>query len=710
MIPEQKADSHHIAPSSSPIEPPATPNASALSTAFFRTLADNVNAQIAYYDVVSLRCLYANQRYAEANGHTPESALGKTVREIVGDAAWGVIQHNVIRVQAGEPVRYVREQFLPSGAQRVIEVDLLPHFDETGAQTAAFVLIYDITPHRLAQQAVDALRQSEERMAKFFEGTEEGIVLHQDGIIMDVNHALVRLSGYRREQLIGRQTMDFVPPQWQAIVTQYMRTLGEQMYESELIHADGHQFPVEIVGKNMQRGDEIFRLIVVRDISRRKAAEARAAYLAHHDSLTSLPNRTQLNERLAALLSLAQRNRTMLAVLFVDLDNFKNVNDSLGHPAGDELLREVARRFRDVLRESDLTARVGGDEFVVVLPQLNDLAHGAGVAQKLIDSLQTPFELAHGRAYSGASVGVAIYPRDGKSADDLLRRADAAMYVAKRRGKNTLTEFAPGIEAELALRATRDGEIRRGITESQFRLVFQPQYSIDRRTLLGAEALLRWQHPTQGVLTPAHFIAIAEATGVIEGLGQWVIAAVLRHMQGWQTAGLPCKTIAINVSAIQFHRLDFAQNLIAAIKRADINPALLEIEITESALLDALDLADCLRMLQGAGIRIALDDFGTGYASLSHLRRYAIDKIKIDRSFIHNLLDDANDLAITKATIGMAKALRMQVLAEGVESDAQLATLHALECDAYQGYLDGPPLTPEQYGELLRTRAECATC
>ncbi len=524
-----------------------------------------------------MRCVYANQRYAQANGLTPADALGKSVREIVGEAAWQVIETHVRRVQAGEPVRYVREQALPDGEKRFIEVDLLPHFDESGRQTAAFVLIYDITPHHLAQRAVEELRHSEERMAKFFDGTEEGILLHKNGVITDVNRALCHITGHTREQLLGRNTLEFMPLRWHSPVSAYIREGREEMYEAEALHADGHEFPVEMVGKTMLRGDDTYRLVVLRDITLRKVAEARGTFLAHHDALTNLPNRAQLNEKLAALLTLAQRNRATLAVLFIDLDNFKTVNDSLGHPAGDELLREVAQRFRGELHDSDLDARIGGDEFVVILPQLNDKTHGTLVAQKLIQSLEAPIELTNGRAYTGASIGIALCPRDDDTVDDLLRRADAAMYVAKRRGKNTFTAFAPGIEAELAFRASRDGEIRQGIAEGQFRLVYQPQYSIDRRTLIGAEALLRWQHPTEGLLPPAHFIEIAEATGLIEGLAQWVIAEVLRQMTEWQAKGLTCVTIAINVSAIQFRRRDFAKNFIAAQARAEIDPALLEI-------------------------------------------------------------------------------------------------------------------------------------
>lgn len=405
-----------------------------------RLVADAVPALMAYYDIRTLRCRFANRRYAEYNGWTPQTILGKTVREAIGEAAWQTIEPHVKAVSSGQTVKYTRNQTLPDGGQRVIEVNLIPHFSKARVQVGAFVLINDITDQWRAEQAV---RDSETRMRKFAEVTDEGLVFHKDGTITDVNDALLRLSGYTREELLGRQTVDFVPEAWKQTVIDYIRAAREDPYEAAVTHKSGREIPVEMVGKTLPFNGETHRLAVVRDITARKQTQAHIEFLALHDPLTQLPNRIYLGEHMLKTLALAQRQQGTVATLFIDLDGFKDINDSLGHHVGDLLLREVASRLMAVVRQADLVSRLGGDEFLVVLKDIADPDDVARVAVTLLETIRSSMVL-EGRTLSVApSIGISLFPEDGRSADELIRRADLAMYRAKAAGGGNYKFFTP---------------------------------------------------------------------------------------------------------------------------------------------------------------------------------------------------------------------------------------------------------------------------
>lgn len=406
-----------------------------------RLVADSVPALIAYYEVGSLRCRFANRRYAEYNGWTPQSILGKTVREAIGEQAWTVIEPQVRAVLDGQQVRYVREQALPDGGRRVIEVSLLPHFSEAGALMGAFVLINDITD---AWHAERAIRESEERMRRFMEASSEGILFHSDGVITDVNDALVRLTGHRAHTLIGRRLLEFVPREWHATLSEYRHSGRESACEIEIAHATGTRIPVELAAKTMHyRGIEQ-RMVVLRDITAQKQAQRRIEFLALHDALTELPNRLYLNDYLPRALALARRQSRRVAVFFIDLDGFKPVNDTLGHEAGDALLRAVAHRLRGAVRESDLVARLGGDEFLVALTDVSAPGDVERVAGALLESLRMPVLWRGNTLTPSISVGVSLSPDHGSSGDELIRRADSAMYRAKMDGGNRYSLFSVG--------------------------------------------------------------------------------------------------------------------------------------------------------------------------------------------------------------------------------------------------------------------------
>jgi diguanylate cyclase (GGDEF)-like protein/PAS domain S-box-containing protein len=409
--------------------------------ALLRLVADAVPALMAYYELPALRCRFANRRYAEYNGWTAQSILGKTVREAIGEAAWQVIEPHVRAVAAGQPVHYQRTQHLPSGQQRKIKVSLIPHFAESGAQIGAFVLIHDITEAWLAEQAV---RDSETRMRKFVEATQEGIFFHKGGIITDINGALLRLTGHAPQEVLGHPMTEFVPPRWQPVVVDNFRSGNEAPFEATILHKDGHEIPVEMVGKTMPFEGESFRLVAVRDITVQQQAQERIKFMALHDPLTQLPNRIYLDEHLEGALALARRQNKSVALLFVDLDHFKEVNDAQGHHAGDALLREVAQRLKAAARQSDFVARLGGDEFLVVLTNLDCVDDVTRVADTLLQSVSFDVPGAGHATTVSPSIGISLFPEHGDSADELIRHADAAMYQVKISGGRAYRFYAAG--------------------------------------------------------------------------------------------------------------------------------------------------------------------------------------------------------------------------------------------------------------------------
>ncbi len=664
-----------------------------------RALADNVPAMIAYYEAGGLHCIFANRRYAEANGWTTETIVGKTVREAIGDEAWRTIEPQVERVLKGEKVEYVRPMTLPNGEQRVIEVNLVPHFDEQGRLLGGFVLITDITRHQLAERAI---RESEERMRKFAAATNEGIFMHRGGILNDVNDALLAMVGYTREEIIGREALSFVAPEWKEAATEYQRVGREDPYEAELVHKDGRRIAVEIVAKTVRINDEVSRIGVVRDLTARKQAEARIQYLAHHDMLTGLPNRAYLTERLGTILALARRHGTLVAIMFIDLDNFKTVNDSLGHHVGDILLKEVAARIKGVLREADMVSRLGGDEFLVILADFAAPQDAAKVAEKLLQVISAPIGLEAREICTNASIGISVFPRDGDNADDLIRNADAAMYSTKARGRGHSRFYTPDLSDAATETLARESRLRDALRRGEFVLHYQPQLDVGDMRLVGIEALVRWRHPQRGLIDPSEFIEFAEAHGLIDEIGQFVLREACRQNKAWQAAGFAALPISVNVSAAQFQRGDLVAGVKRVLQETGLEGRYLELELTESLLMDQEVVGSALAGLRAIGVKITIDDFGTGYSSLSYLKRYPIDKLKIDRSFIDDLGTDADDRAIAIAIINLAKTLKLAALAEGVERQEQLDFLRAHGCDQFQGYLAGNPVPADEFSAFQK--------
>jgi diguanylate cyclase (GGDEF)-like protein len=435
----------------------------------------------------------------------------------------------------------------------------------------------------------------------------------------------------------------------------------------------------------------------------RERAEATVEHQAHYDLLTNLPNRNTFHDRLTVALAQAGRNRKMLAVLFVDLDRFKTIVDTLGHTIGDQLLRSVAERLGASLEAGDTLARLGGDEFVILLPQINRADRAVRVAQRVLEAIKPPFLFDNHELHVTMSIGITLYPYDGEDADTLLKNADTALYRAKEQGRNNYQLYTPAMNARAFERLALENSLRKALERNEFSLYYQPQVHMLTGGIVGIEAVLRWQHPDLGIVYPSEFISIAEETGLIGPLGEWVIRTACAQNQNWQKMGLPPMTMAVNLSARQFQQQDLVQSVARILKETDLDPRWLEMEITEGIAMQNADYTNVLlRGLKDMGVRVALDDFGTGYSSLSYLKKFPIDTLKIDQSFVRDLIIDPNDAAIANAVIVLAHSLKLKVVAEGVETREQEAFLREHQCDTYQGFLFSNALPADSFEMLLR--------
>jgi diguanylate cyclase (GGDEF)-like protein len=438
-----------------------------------------------------------------------------------------------------------------------------------------------------------------------------------------------------------------------------------------------------------------------------EAANRQLRHLATHDALTGLPNRVLLDDRLSQAIVRAERNQKPFAVMVLDLDRFKLINDSLGHRAGDDLLNQVATRLRGVVNPLDTVARVGGDEFVLVLNGASDRAEAERVAASTIETLKAPVKIAGVDLHTSTSIGISFYPADGKTAENLIAHADAAMYCAKQRGRNNLQCFESGMDAPTRDRVRLESDLHVALAKQEFELHYQPKVDTATDYFHSAEALIRWRHPERGIVMPEAFIPLAEESGLINAIGEWVLREACRQCKAWQREGLPPLRVAVNVSASQFRQGNLLTVIHQAVTDAGLDPRCLELELTESAVMtNPEESAGILQKLSAMGVLVSVDDFGTGYSSMSYLRRFPIDKLKIDRGFVKDLMTRADDASIVRAIISLAHSLRLKVVAEGVETPEQLHSLKSMGCDQYQGFHFSPPLSAVDFGALMRRREQ----
>ena len=679
----------------------------ALDAARFRMLADHVPAWIALYGATDHRCLFANRGYAEAFGLTQAAIVGMHFSEIVGVAGYEQVQPQVEQlVRSHAAVVYERELVQPDGSELCLEIHLIPQFDDAQVLQGSWVLVYDITRHRRAERQ---LRESEARLDKFMHASVEGILFHRDGYMTDVNQPLCEMTGWPAEELIGQHVLSYVTEDELPKVRDILLQSDEARYQTVIQHRNGTRVPVELILRTVECDGEQLRMAVVRDITDRLANEARIQHLAHHDALTGLLNRAAFMERMDAQLEQARHRGRMLALLFIDLDNFKRVNDSLGHLEGDKVLTTVSERLVAALRDSDLIGRFGGDEFIVLLDDLETRADIVVVLKALLDIVEVPVR-ADGRELSVTpSIGVAVFPDHGRQADELIQHADTAMYQAKARGRATYQFFEPALAETAYADLVLEAELAQGLTRREFELFFQPQVDVATGRLTGAEALLRWRHPRRGLLGPDAFIFVAERHRLMIELGEWVLAEAARTARHWRERGVTTghgpMRIAVNLSRMQFNLQGFADTVRRVLDEAGAQGEWLELELTERMLMDDIAHApDTLAQLRALGLTVSVDDFGTGYTSLAHLTELPLDKLKIDQGFVARLPGDVGSQAITRAIVQMAVGLGLTVTAEGVRTPAQLELLAGWGCQQLQGELVGLPMPLDEFESWVRAR------
>lgn len=474
-----------------------------------------------------------------------------------------------------------------------------------------------------------------------------------------------------------------------------------------LIRRDGIEAAIEDSAAPIhdRRGQVTGAVMVFHDVSKARAMSLRMSYLAQHDDLTDLPNRILLNDRLTQAMALARRHRRKLAVLFLDGDRFKHINDTLGHAIGDRLLQSVAQRLLACVRSSDTVSRQGGDEFVILLSEVTHARDAAVSADKILQALSTPHRIDQHDVHLTVSIGIVTYPDDGTDAETLLKNADFAMYDAKNNGRNNYQFFKPDMNVRAMERQSLESGLRDAIERQEFVLHYQPRMNLETGAIIGVEALIRWRHPERGLVPPVQFIPIAEENGLIVPIGRWVLREACHQARAWQDAGLRPMRIAVNVSAVELRAKDFVAGVRDTLTESGLDPRYLELELTETFLMqdskDSKSTAAVLQALKGMGVQLALDDFGTGYSSLSYLKRFPIDTLKIDQSFVRDLTTDADDASIVTAVISMGKSLHMGVVAEGVETREQLAFLQEQSCPEGQGYYFSRPVAAEEFTLLL---------
>lgn len=579
------------------------------------------------------------------------------------------------------------------------------------------LFIRDVREQKQAQEQLarkaEELRLAQEKYQAIFEGAVIGIFqITLEGRPISINRALAQMYGYDSPEEflsevsnVGQQL--FVDP---TRIFELRRELEQtnvvQGIELEVYRRDRTK---KWVVANIRAAKDTSGVIVlyegtIEDITERKVAEERVQFLAYYDALTCLPNRSLLQDRIHTALAAARRRKEKVAILFLDLDRFKIINDSLGHSTGDLLLQEVATRLKVWAREQDTVARVGGDEFVVLLTNVGQHADPGVAAQRIVSALIPEYSI-RGHALSiSTSIGISIFPQHGTDGETLIKNADAAMYSAKQKGPNNIQFFSEDLNSQMVERLTLESGLRLALDRQEFALVYQPQMEIATGAVIGLEALIRWRHPTLGLVPSDKFIRIAENSGLIVPIGEWVLRTACSQVRRWKDEGLPAVRIAVNVSAVQFRQDGFPDLIRNVLRETGLSPEYLELELTESLLLTNADVVfSVLQALNRMGLSLSIDDFGTGYSSLSYLKQFRVNKLKIDRTFIRDIAVDSDDAAITTAIISMAKSLNLKVIAEGVETEEQMSFLRLHHCDEIQGYYFSKPLSAEDAREKLRS-------
>ena len=642
--------------------------------------------------------------FGEIEGETP--ALWKS-----GETPDELYREMWEHMQAGTPWQGVIRNRRKDGTLYWEHQHISPLRNASGQVSRLIAIKEDITHLR---EVESALLLRDQALASTNNGVMISRAAADDHSILYVNPAFERITGYSAAEAVGRIGRFLVREDLaQPGLDEIRAALRERRPGHAILRnyrKDGTMFWNELFIapiSDATRDDITHFVSVINDISDRMHYQEVLEHQATHDTLTGLANRSLLNDRIAQAIALARRSRRQVAVALLDLDHFKHINDAYGHSAGDALLKEIALRLRQCVRETDTVARLGGDEFVVVLTDLARTEDAEQVAQKMVEALAAPIRIDARELYVGASIGLALYPRDGEHGEILLRNADMAMYRVKEHGRNSVRSYSPDLGDKALDRIDMETALRRAVEREEFVLHYQPKVDVVSGRVVGAEALVRWEQPGIGLTHPGEFIPLAEETGLILQIGSWVMQEAFRQQAAWRSAGLAPLKISINLSARQFRQEDLPDLVQYALVATDADPKAFIFEMTESMVMHDVETALLtLRALKQLGITLSLDDFGTGYSSLSYLRRFPIDEVKIDRSFINELHHNEDDAAIAAAVVAMAHTLGLSVVAEGVEITAQLEALQRLGCNEVQGYLLGRPMEPAAFERHVRAQAQ----
>ncbi|NWG86700.1 MAG: EAL domain-containing protein [Hydrogenophilaceae bacterium] len=603
---------------------------------------------------------------------------------------------NAARQGHAGPYELVHRVVWPDGSERIVRQRAEVHADKSGMARSMLGTTQDITDSKRLEER---LRLAAQVLAS----TKDGVMITSpQGRIIEVNAAFSKIMGYSAEEVVGQNPRMWKserhPPQFYQELWASLNRTGHWQGELWNRRKNGEIFPAwQTISAVRNEGGQLTHYVsVFSDISGIVQSQAELAHLAHHDPLTDLPNRLLFLDRLHQALSHAKREQSQLALLFLDLDRFKHINDSLGHLVGDELIQEVAKRLNDTLRQDDTRARMGGDEFILMLENLRNEQDAAHLADKLLQVLAEPYRVRGHELYVTASIGISLYPRDADTPEALVSNADAAMYRAKAAGRNVYSFYTQALTLEAMERVRLESDLRGALERGELVLHYQPQVDLRTGQIIGAEALMRWQHKERGLLMPNRFIPIAEDTGLIIELGEWALRQACGQARQWLDQGALLESIAVNVAGPQIQRSDFVATVRRILEETKLPPDRLELEVTENLIMDqAESTVGVLKQLSDLGVYLSIDDFGTGYSSLAYLKRLPIDRLKIDRSFVRDLPMDEEDAAITRAVIALADSLGLRTIAEGVETEAQVALLQKLGCQQAQGFFYGKPQEPE---------------
>jgi diguanylate cyclase (GGDEF)-like protein/PAS domain S-box-containing protein len=568
-------------------------------------------------------------------------------------------------------------------------------------------LVQQILEHETSEKN---LLESEERYRQLAELSPDAICIENGGKLVYANRACAELLGAGHGDIVGRPGIDFIHPDFLEAVEERRRDAKESknstlFLEVKLVKLDGTDVDVELVAGPFFYQGKLSIQWLMRDITNRRNTEQRLTYLAQYDTLTGLPNRNLFRDRLAFAIARMHRSNNKLALLFLDLDRFKEINDSHGHTIGDEVLQVVANSLKEALRDVDTIARMGGDEFAIILDNIQGAEQVSAIAERIRTTLSTPFLVQGVEIFVSASMGIAIYPRHGATMEDLIQSADVAMYRAKEEGRNTYIFFSSEMNSQAAKHLNMANLLRHGLDRNEFLLHYQPKVAIPGGDITGMEALVRWNSTDLGFVMPGDFISLAEATGLIVQIGAWVLRTACMQNKAWQVEGWASLVVAVNLSARQFQQKDLVEMISTVLAETGLEPRFLELEITESMIMhDAERAVIVLESLSRLGVQLSIDDFGTGYSSLAYLKKFPVQKLKIDQSFVRDLAIDTQDAGIVKAIIAMAKSLKLGVIAEGVETAEQLKYLTKLRCDEYQGYYFSKPVPATEFVAMLRNQ------